>query len=127
MTYYRFTWNNDKSKLYYIESSPHFAVEKTRDKIVDNKGNVYFESESGTSLLNELALSDDERTFAFFIDYENDRNLFVGKIGQYKKLHKITEISIDVGKIKFEDNSICVLKNNSAIKARFDLSEYIEK
>lgn len=98
-----FTWNKDR--LYYIESALHYSGQ-TLSKIVDNEGHIYFEAQPGESILDKLAVSDDEQIFAFYIDDSKDgsRKLIVTKIDRNKKLQKKTAIDAQFGDIEIINN-----------------------
>ncbi|HWP98800.1 MAG TPA: hypothetical protein VN426_18310 [Syntrophomonadaceae bacterium] len=100
-----FTWNKDKDKLYYIETSPHFS-EPGPDKIIDDESNIYFETQKGEFILDTLAISDDEQTFAFYIDNSESesRKLIVAKMNKNRKLQKQTTIDAQFGDIDFTNN-----------------------
>ena len=100
-----FTWSKNKDRLYYIETSPHFS-EQISDKIVDNEGHTYFETQKGESIIDKPAISDDEQTFAFYIGNSTDesRKLTVAKMDQNKKLQKQTTIGAQFGDIEFNNN-----------------------
>ncbi len=100
-----FAWNKNKDRLYYIEASPHYSGQAL-SKIIDNEGHIYFEAQQGESILDKLAVSDDEQTFAFYIDdlQGGSRKLIVTKIDRNKKLQKQTTIDNQFGDIEIINN-----------------------
>lgn len=113
-----FTWNLNKNKLYYIQTSPHFADEIVSDKIVDNDDHIYYESESGTTLGGKLAVSDDERTFAFYVDdsIEETRKLYIAGLNKNNKLEKRSELNVPYGDIRIEKNNIIITEQDGNSK-----------
>lgn len=98
-----FAWNKDKDTLYYVETSPHFGEQGMNDKIVDSRGNIYYEAESGTSIIGTIAISDDGERFAFFTE-DNSKNvlkLVVSQMDTDKKLKKEWEMDAKFGEIEF--------------------------
>jgi hypothetical protein len=100
-----FTWNKNKDRLYYIEGSPHYGGQ-VLSKIINNEGHIYFETQQGESILDKLAVSDDEQTFAFYIDdlKGESRKLIVTIIDRNKKLQKKTAIDAQFGDIEIINN-----------------------
>lgn len=101
-----FTWNKSKNRLYYIEPSSHFS-EPTSDKIVDSEEHIYYETRKEESILDKLAISDDEQIFAFYINNSANetRKLIIAKMNKNKKLEAHTIINAQFGDIKFNNNN----------------------
>ncbi len=104
-----FTWNENKDKLYYVITSPYFSEQRVSDKLVDDNGDVYYETEDGKSMTDVIAFSEDEEDFAFFVhdNNSNERKLLVAKKEKGKKLKIKSESRPSFGKIKFnKDKSL---------------------
>jgi|GEM_PF-3100677 len=111
-----FTWNKNKNRLYYIETSPNYN-EPITDRIIDNEGNIYFETQKGQSIINSLAISDDEQSFAFYIDDSKNesRKIIVAKMDKNNKLRQQTSIDAQFGIIEFNNKSITVTNSVGAV------------
>lgn len=118
-----FKWNKNKNKLYYVIASPYFGEVRISDKIVDNEGNTYYESEDGMSLTNVLAFSEDEQDFAFFINNNEtyEKKLIIAKLEKDKKLKKNAELSVEFGDIKFNADKSVQLKNMNGCITNYKL------
>lgn len=101
-----FMWNQNKNKLYYVETSPYFAAKKSSDKIVDADGNIYYVTEPGVSITDKISISDDEKTFAFIVNDSNSesRKLYIATLNKDQKLEKQSEIDAAIGDIEINDN-----------------------
>lgn len=91
------------------------------DKIVDNDDHIYYESESGTTLGGKLAVSDDERTFAFYVDdsIKETRKLYIAGLNKNYKLEKRSELDVPYGDIRIEKNNIIITERDGNSK-QFD-------
>lgn len=100
-----FTWNNNKDRLYYIETS-HPNSGQTLSKIINNEGHIYFEAQQGESILDKLAVSENEQNFAFYIDdlQGGPRKLIVTQIDRNKKLQKKAAVAAPFGDIEIINN-----------------------
>ena len=100
-----FAWNKNRDELYYIETSPPYSGQ-VLSKIINNEGHIYFEAQQGESILDKLAVSDDEQTFAFYTDdlQGGSRKLIVTKIDRNKKLQKKTTIDSQFGDMEIINN-----------------------
>lgn len=67
-----FTWNNDYSRLYYVQPSPHFTPESVPEKIVDQDETVYYETNKGEHLVNSLTLDETNEYIGFFVKINDD-------------------------------------------------------
>lgn len=91
-----FNWNKHKTKLYFIETSPYFSPDRVSDKIVDNDGSIYYETQTGKSLTDQLSLADDEKTFTFVeVDNKNEAlKKITATMDNNRKLIKQSETDI---------------------------------
>lgn len=71
-----FTWNHDCSKLFYVETSPHFGAEPVPEKIIDQDGDIYFETKQGEHLVNGLILDAADRNIGFYVRTEEEGEYF---------------------------------------------------
>ena len=62
-----FTWNDDYSKLYFVETSPHFGSEPVPEKIIDQEGTIYYETNKGEYLINHLVLDATNEYMGFYV------------------------------------------------------------
>lgn len=62
-----FTWNDDYSKLYFVETSPHFGSEPAPEKIIDQEGTIYYETNKGEYLINHLVLDATNEYMGFYV------------------------------------------------------------
>lgn len=99
-----FTWNKNRDTLYYVVNSPYFSTDRAKDKIVDNKGNIYYEADLNTTLTDKMIISEDEQTFAFFVNDLNERKLYIAEMNKNKKLEKKSELSTPFGDIEFKSD-----------------------
>ncbi len=100
-----FVWNKNKDRLYYIEVSPNYPGQAL-SKIINNEGHVYFEVQPGELILDQLAVSDDEQIFTFYIvDLQDEsRKLIITNMDRNKKLQKKTTIDAQFGDIEIINN-----------------------
>ncbi|SHO44091.1 hypothetical protein [Anaerocolumna xylanovorans] len=108
-----FTWNQKKDRLYYVETSPHFTAEKSSDKIMDSEGNIYYVSEPGISLSDKLAVSEDEKMFAFFVNDGSSEltRLYTGKLDNNQKIEIKSKTDAAIGDIKIKDEKSVEIEN----------------
>jgi hypothetical protein len=118
-----FTWNQNKDKLYYIQTSTYFGDGKVNDKIVDNIGNIYYETEPGISMTDKLSISDNEQTFVFFVNdsISNARKFYITTLNKNNKLEKKTEIDAPTGDIKINMDKIIITDPEGTIN-NYDLN-----
>lgn len=62
-----FIWNDDYSKLYFVEPSPHFGSEPIPEKIIDQEGTIYYETNKGEYLINHLILDATNKYMGFYV------------------------------------------------------------
>ncbi|MFZ5988132.1 MAG: anti-sigma factor family protein [Bacillota bacterium] len=118
-----FTWNKTKNKLYYIQTRPHFESDYGSDKIVDNEGNVYYETKKGKSMIGKIAISENEQNFAFFVsDNAVDKvKLIVTEMGKDNKPKNKSEIDAPFGDIEFHGNSSLTVTGMDGSVSNYDL------
>jgi len=107
-----FTWNYEKTELFFITKGPHYGEKSSSDKIVDDDGNIYYEAENGESLLDKFSVSENGENFAFFLESDNDIKLYVTKMVD-NKLEKIGEFNAPYGNIEFSDRNTLSIKDES--------------
>lgn len=66
-----FVWDETYENMYYVEKTPYWSDEQTAEKILDMDGNVYFETEAGQTLVNNLILDAGGTAIGFFIQDES--------------------------------------------------------
>lgn len=112
-----FTWNKGKDRLYYIEDSLDYG--QTLSKIINHEGHVYFETQPGESILDKLAVSDDEQIFVFYIDLDDSkggsRKLIVTEIDGNKKLQKKTAIDAQFGDLEIINKTIKITSPDGVV------------
>ncbi len=81
-----FKWNNKKDVLFYVNTCPHFSLERVGDKIVDNKGNIYYESPKDIMITDQFTIANNGSNMVFYAnDLSNDeRNLYVAEVKDMK-------------------------------------------
>ncbi len=121
-----FTWNYEKTELFFITKGPHYGEKSSSDKIVDDDGNIYYEAENGESLLDKFSVSENGENFAFFLESDNDIKLYVTKMVD-NKLEKIGEFNAPYGNIEFSDRNMDTLRINPTKNTANDMWKVYQK
>jgi hypothetical protein len=111
-----FTWDKNKNKLYYVQTTPYFSPDMVSDKITDNLGNIYYETEKNERMTDVLTISEDENKIAFFVNELNSniRELVVLEKEQDKTFKKNVNKQAEFGEIEFNsDGSILIITDNN--------------
>lgn len=66
-----FVWDEAYENMYYVEKAPYWSDEQTVERILDMDGNVYFETEAGQTLVNNLVLDTGNTAIGFFVQDES--------------------------------------------------------
>jgi hypothetical protein len=137
-----FMWNKAKSRLYYTIPAPHFAnVDKGKNTIVNQDGDVLYQSSSNVMILSGSSLSNDDSKIAFFEDdlTSGALNLVIGDKKDDKNIciQKRLKWENSLGKISWDDMNVIRVKsrykdisfdtlNDKTIKVE-DITKGIEK
>lgn len=127
-----FTWKKTDGLIYYNMPKPHFGEgEKGENKILDEKGNQYYQSPKDVIILGGPNYSEDGNNLAFF-----EQSLETGQIqlvtaetNNSEKLSEIKKVDwqYDIGKIRWEDNTTLKIRSLYSIdKYDLQLNKVIE-
>lgn len=111
-----FTWNKLKTHLYYTIPAPHFTSgDRGKNKIVNELGDILYESASDTIILGGPSFSDTEGKVAFF-ERElstHDTSIIVSSVQADKKLNTLKRIKWDdaVGDIIYNSDGTINVKS----------------